>query len=678
MPKRKLILTILFLTLISAFFLQLIIPVIKAEASASPKATTDKVTLYVGYKNYKIKLTNTVANAVITYASADNTIAKVTSKGTIKPVAKGITTITVIIKQKKKTYTSTMKVTVKTPHVSITKSVNALTIGARYTFKGKAVGVKNPELIWSSSNYTLANIDTSTGRLTAIRPGTVKISLTDKTSGKSKIIIIDISEADVTDGILAEAKARKKAILNSKTDMKFTGSVYYVSNSGNDNNDGLTKATAWATIAKVNTYKLEPVDTVLFERGGLWREPLIAQKAVTYSAWGEGDKPKIYGSPENGVGSDKWKLLDGTQNIWVYYKDMTDCGTLVFNDDENCALKELPSYLNGQFVLRDNNNVNFDVRKELDHNLEFFSEADSYLTNGAPYRYGMEDTSTVVGKLYLRCDEGNPGVVFSSIEFLTRGFVITPSYNCTFNNLCIKYSGSHAISCWGMQLTVQSCEIGWIGGSVQFYNQQTGKAVRYGNAVEASGSYAKYEITDCYVHQIYDAGLTNQDTDTKGAYRSVSANIVYSGNLVEYCTYGIEIFLNTGKPDINDHYMKNLQVEDNIILFTGYGWGSQRPDTHTASSIQMWDYPNPANNFVIRDNIFYLSTNYLLRCGAEKQWRPLLSGNTYVQYKDGMLGRWPANYETKPNDYSFSEINIQGILQNIFGDPSPTVISLDE
>jgi len=59
----------------------------------------------------------------------------------------------------------------------------------------------------------------------------------------------------------ADLKARIEEILNSETEIvhsdayipgdTFTGSAYYVSIDGDDNNDGLTPETAWATLGKV-------------------------------------------------------------------------------------------------------------------------------------------------------------------------------------------------------------------------------------------------------------------------------------------------------------------------------------------------------------------------------------------------------------------------------------------
>ena len=46
--------------------------------------------------------------------------------------------------------------------------------------------------------------------------------------------------------------------------------TYYVSPSGSDSNSGLSPASAWQTVAKVNSVALRPGDTVLFESGQSW------------------------------------------------------------------------------------------------------------------------------------------------------------------------------------------------------------------------------------------------------------------------------------------------------------------------------------------------------------------------------------------------------------------------
>jgi hypothetical protein len=78
--------------------------------------------------------------------------------------------------------------------------------------------------------------------------------------------------------------------------------TYYVSLNGNDSNDGTTSSSAWKTVAKVNGAKFQAGDSILFERGGEWRESLTASsdgaegKPITYDAYGTGAKPIFWGS----------------------------------------------------------------------------------------------------------------------------------------------------------------------------------------------------------------------------------------------------------------------------------------------------------------------------------------------------------------------------------------------
>jgi hypothetical protein len=51
--------------------------------------------------------------------------------------------------------------------------------------------------------------------------------------------------------------------------------TYYVSNNGSDRNDGLTPATAWQTIAKVNASRFQPGDVILFKGGDTFLGPLV-------------------------------------------------------------------------------------------------------------------------------------------------------------------------------------------------------------------------------------------------------------------------------------------------------------------------------------------------------------------------------------------------------------------
>ena len=114
-----------------------------------------------------------------------------------------------------------------------------------------------------------------------------------------------------------------------------TGTTYYVSNNGDDKNDGKSPKTAWATLDKVNSFAFQKGDLVVLERGSLWRGFLSVKSNVSYSAYGEGPKPKIWTSYD-GLTYGTWKPTE-TRNVWVLDKKIsqTDSGLIVFNGGED-------------------------------------------------------------------------------------------------------------------------------------------------------------------------------------------------------------------------------------------------------------------------------------------------------------------------------------------------------
>lgn len=61
--------------------------------------------------------------------------------------------------------------------------------------------------------------------------------------------------------------------------------TYYVSSIGNDGNSGLSIATAWRTISKLNTIDFEPGDVVLFEGGSVFNGNLLLQAEDAGTPW---------------------------------------------------------------------------------------------------------------------------------------------------------------------------------------------------------------------------------------------------------------------------------------------------------------------------------------------------------------------------------------------------------
>ena len=408
-----------------------------------------------------------------------------------------------------------------------------------------------------------------------------------------------------------KSNALKSEILSSPTNISFnlSGIVYYVANDGDDENSGLSQLKPWVSLDKVNTFKFNDRDVVLFKRGDLWRGQLHTKAGVTYSAYGEGEKPKIYGSLKNYTIKDEWEKTD-YNNIYVYkYPFELDVGLIVFNHGEKHSIKKIVGSLNFTGELT-----------EMQNDLEMY--------------HCLENK-----KVYLYSKEGNPAQRFLSIEIAQKKHIITvEGDNVTIDNLCIKYGGAHGIGTSNRNgLTVKFCELGWIGGSLQGINSTT----RYGNAIEIYVSCSNFTVDHCYVYQIYDAGLTHQFKDKND--KSVSMmDVCYSNNLIEYCTYSIEYFL--GQTDDINQIMKNITIKNNICRFAGFGWGDQRPDKSEACHIKSWDHINPSKDFIIENNIFDQSKYMLIHCGASKDnYLPKIKGNVFIQNKNAQFGRYQKN-----------------------------------
>lgn len=162
--------------------------------AATPKVTVTKKTLYVGYHSYQIRFKNLAKTAVVTYASSDKKVATVSSKGVIKPVAKGSATVTVTMKQGGKTYKGEIAVTVKEPYISISNKKTKLVESSDYQLIGKAYGLDGSEFVFSTSDVLVAKVDEETGLLHARAAGKAKITMKDKTSGKSVSFTVTVAK----------------------------------------------------------------------------------------------------------------------------------------------------------------------------------------------------------------------------------------------------------------------------------------------------------------------------------------------------------------------------------------------------------------------------------------------------------------------------------------------------
>lgn len=498
---------------------------------------------------------------------------------------------------------------------------------------------------------------------------------------------MNLATKEFLSDIDALADKRKREIIESRDELVVSGQRYFVSSDGDDENDGLSPQSAWKTLRRVSDSRLSYGDAVLFRRGDIFRGFVKTQDGVSYGAYGDGDKPKLFGGEKNLSKRGLWELYDAEKNIWRLREKILDCGTLVFNGGEAHSRKLIPSYIGCRFVCRENPKLPFDVSIHMTRDLDIFCHYDERLTaggSGAPsFPIPMIDDECY-GTLYLRCDAGDPAEVFSDIEALPHRsmFQVGDCRDVTIDNLCLKYIGIHAVAAGGHVegLRVSNCEIGWIGGCVQHYfgtdpnnpDCCRGSVTRYGNGVEIYGGCERYTVENCYIYQCYDAGITHQMNTGKSFYRM--EKIKYSGNLIENCVYSIEYFLD--KPKENESYIKECEIKDNILRLSGYGWGQQRPNIDTPAHIKSWNHDNEASDFVLRGNIFDRSAYRLLHLVAREQDScPTLEGNTYIQTLGGTLGQLGGCECGEPQMQIFDEC-AENFIRNTLGDENAKIYYL--
>lgn len=447
-----------------------------------------------------------------------------------------------------------------------------------------------------------------------------------------------------------KAEQMKQRILNTESNYpRHAAVIYYVSNNGNDENDGLSPEAPIASLEKVNSLKLNPGEVVLFERGGLWRGQLVTQPAVTYSAYGKGRKPRFYGVGGSGAGAENWTLTD-KPNVWEFSRTIeTDVGLIVFNDGEAIAYKRYTPEEN----TRADGIGDFAGFEDFTQDLQFWHRKTD-------------------NKVFVYSTKGNPAERFERIELCAMTTIVTlGAHGVIIDNLCVRYSGSHCLS-WAnaWNLTVRNCEIGYGGGSF------LGKGTRYGNACEMYINCDGLNVHDNYIYQMYDTGLTFQFWDQNE--EAMMANISYENNLIEYCYWNIE-YVSRGKYTEKNR-MSHVIMRNNFLRHAGYGWGDVRFNSDHSAHIQGWAIENPADNFIIENNILDRAKHLLINCGAEKQeYLPIMKNNTYIQTKGQRIGYFSVNFEdSEKTKLLYATDGVDKIIEESFPEENPTVVLVDE
>ncbi len=396
-----------------------------------------------------------------------------------------------------------------------------------------------------------------------------------------------------------EAEALKNKILSAKDTIKDRKNVYYVSENGDDSNDGLSPEKAIKSFKRLAEITLSEGDAILFERGSVFRQEemlWIRSDDICIGAYGEGEKPLVLGSVRDYADPAIWEKTE-EENVWVVKvpKGVKEVGGVFFNDAESI----------GEWKF---------TREELKEEGDFYNDNEA-------------------GLLYLYYKE-NPGASFDNIEISTTNASLRASYisGIYSENIYFKYFTFGAFHLGEIKdIYVTNCVVGWSGGGLYSADREKNTHCRYGNAFQAWYLAENINVNNCWIYQQFDAAVTFQGFgDTPARF----VNIEFSDNLIEYSSMNIEFWV--GRKDVDRHLstIDNILYKGNIIRFSGYGWaGRQREKMDNQAALLGWNYAyETMNNFVIRDNIIDCADCHMIYTKSPKEQPGLeVYNNTYYQ-----------------------------------------------
>lgn len=413
---------------------------------------------------------------------------------------------------------------------------------------------------------------------------------------------------------------RIEEIRNTETEVEITGTAYYVSNDGDDENDGKSPEKAWKTIERVcREESLTAGDGVFFRRGDFFRGILKTEKeGLTYSAYGKGAKPILTTAVRNSAGAEKWIETD-VPGVYEYYEINKDCdiGAIIFDD------KFTPRKI---YRSKEKDGTQLDFRAK-----RIFNDYHDFVDD-MTFFHDRYDT----GKIYICSKNGNPGTLAKDIEMSRKGAVIFAKNYTTIDNLCLAYTCFGSSSGNSKGLTVQNCELKWIGGAIQVeLGPNMGRfgtrtwPTPFGNGIEIYGEAVDFTVRNNYFWQQYDAAVTHQCGG--GEKELHNNNVRYLDNVMEHSVYSIEIFY--GESPLGNRSNDNTLIEGNIMR-KGGGFGHEaRPDEEVTALIRHGTVMKNTNNYIIRNNIFDRSRTRLVIAYEDGGSKAQYFDNIFVQPK---------------------------------------------
>jgi hypothetical protein len=271
-----------------------------------------------------------------------------------------------------------------------------------------------------------------------------------------------------------------------------------------------------------------------------------------------------------------------------------------------------------------------------------------------PYDYYYEGSSW---RVFLH-SKANPATLHKSIELAMKRHVVNQSntHHVVYDGLAVKYGAAHGFGGGNTHhLVIRNCDLSYIGGGHQF-THESGRPVRFGNAIEFWGAAHDNLVEGCRIWEVYDAALTNQGR----APSSKQVNITYRNNFIRNAEYSFEYW---NHPETA--LTKNIRFLNNTCVNAGTVWShAQRPDPN-GSHLMFYSNTAVTSGIEVKYNVFCNATEWGSRYSSGWKQLPDMDYNLWFS-KEGVMVNWFGQKIASFDDYRITT----GLdAHSLFADP---------
>lgn len=369
--------------------------------------------------------------------------------------------------------------------------------------------------------------------------------------------------------------------------LKANATNYYVSNAGNDANNGTSTATTWQTISKVNSTATSG-DSVFFKRGDSWNGRLIVPASnIYFGAYGIGNQPIITGlqtvtglmdsshvwsaTISNSVADLNTVLIDGVMRAKARNPN-TGYSTYTSYLGKNKivgAVTDTESHVGADIVVRvapwiiDRSRIisqsgdTFNLRESLTYASPFTSNGyfiQNQVKDLDTYGEWTFDSTTKTLRVYSIAE---PVVKYSTLDTLLH---LSHKDNVSINGISFQGANESAIHIDSSNnVTIQDCSINYSGNIAI-----SGKVSDY---VTITNDSIQNTLTDAIY--FYNYNITPFDTSFHSDYLTITNNYIKNSGFIAGMGRMIE---GNGNNTYSGIVVMGIQpnISNNTIDSTGY------------------------------------------------------------------------------------------------------------